>query len=235
MPVSGGATHFLRGIMVVLRFARMILAAPLGCALLDPIQGEGTMKGRLRLGLLALVTASLAAIAFHPQAASGQEASARFRVLVPDIQGLNGADKKFGERLADQLRDLINQMDRHVPIEEKELKAALKKYDVKMEDLDCTKARQLAGLINAQVVFCGNYSPDGGNFRVETKFIDSTGEEFPVAPIAVPERGQREAAQHVSMPSSFSPTRPATPSSAATMRPASNGMTPSTAVAGRSS
>ncbi|MCJ7630181.1 MAG: hypothetical protein MUO50_17550, partial [Longimicrobiales bacterium] len=155
------------------------------------------MKGPLRLGLLALVTASLAAIPFHPQAASGQEASARFRVLVPDIQGLNGADKKFGERLGDQLRDLINQMDRHVPIEEKELKAALKKYDVKMEDMDCTKAQQLANLINAQVVFCGNYALDGANFRVETKFIDSTGEEFPVASIAVPERGQREAAQHI--------------------------------------
>jgi len=155
------------------------------------------MNGRLRLGLLALVTASLAAIPFHPQAVSGQEASARFRVMVPEIQGLNGADKKLGERLADRLRDLINQMDRHVPIEEKELKNALKQYDVDMKDLDCTRARQLAGLINAQVVFCGNYSPDGENFRVETKFIDSAGEEFPIDPITVPERGEREAAQHI--------------------------------------
>ena len=155
------------------------------------------MNGRFRLGLLALVTVSLAAIPFHPQAVSGQEASARFRVMVPEIQGLNGANKKFGQRLADQLRDLINQMDRHVPIEEKELKNALKQYDVDMKDLDCTRARQLAGLINAQVVFCGNYTPDGENFRVETKFIDSTGEEFPVDPITVPERGQREAAEHI--------------------------------------
>ena len=155
------------------------------------------MNGRLRLGLLALVTGSLAAIPFHPQSVSGQEASSRFRVMVPDIQGLNGADKKFGERLADQLREMINQMDRHVPIEERELKDALKQYDVDMKDLDCTRARQLAGLVNAQVVFCGNYSLDGENFRVETKFIDSTGEEFPVDPVTVPERGQRQAAEHI--------------------------------------
>ncbi|MBT8396523.1 MAG: tetratricopeptide repeat protein [Gemmatimonadetes bacterium] len=155
------------------------------------------MNGRLRLGLLALVSACLAAIPLHPQEASAQEATARFRVMVPEIQPLNGADKKFGERLADQLRDLINDMLTHQPIEERELKRALNEYDVDMEDLDCIRAKQLAGLINAQVVFCGNYAPDGANFRVETKFIDSSGEEFPVDPVTVPERGQREAAEHI--------------------------------------
>ena len=155
------------------------------------------MNGRLRLGLLALVTASLAAIPLHPQTVSGQEASARYRVLVPDIQGLNGADRKFGERLADELRDLINQMDRHVPIAERELKDGLKEYDLDMRDLDCVSARQLAPLINAQVVFCGNYTAEGENFRVETKFIDSAGEEFPVESITVAERGQVEAANHI--------------------------------------
>lgn len=155
------------------------------------------MKGRLRLGLLALVTISLAAMPFYPQQVSAQEVSARWRVLVPEIQGINGADKKLGERLADELRDLINQMDRHIPIEEKELKDALKKYDVKMEDMDCTRSRQLAGLINAQIVFCGNYVPDGEGFRVETRFIDATGEEFPVDPVVVAEKGQKDAANHI--------------------------------------
>jgi len=155
------------------------------------------MNGRLRLGLLALVTVSLAAIPFQPQTVSAQEASARFRVMVPEIQPLNGADKKFGERLADQLRDLINEMTTHQPIEEKELKNSLKQYDVDMEDLDCIRAKQLASLINAQVVFCGSYTSDGEGFRVETKFIDSSGEEFPVEAITVPERGQREAAEHI--------------------------------------
>lgn len=197
MPVSGGATHPYWGILAVLRFARVNRGASLGGVQLDPFQGEGTMNGRFRLGLSALVTVSLTVIPFHPQAASSQEASARFRVMVPEIQGLNGADRKFGERLADQLRDLINEMDTHQPIEERELKDALKQYDVEMRDLDCTRARQLAGLINAQVVFCGSYTPEGENFRVETKFIDSSGEEFPVDAITVPEKGQKEAAEHI--------------------------------------
>ncbi len=155
------------------------------------------MNGRLRLGLLALVTAYLAAIPLQPQAVSAQQATARFRVMVPDIQGLNGADRRFGERLADQLREMINEMITHQPIEERELRRSLGQYDVDMEDLDCVRAKQLAGLINAQVVFCGSYTPEGEGFRVETKFIDSSGEEFPVEPISVPERGQREAAEHI--------------------------------------
>lgn len=155
------------------------------------------MNGRIRLGLLALVTISLTAIPFHSQTVSAQEASARFRVMVPEIQRQEGADKKFGERLADQLRDLINEMATHQPIEEKELKNALKQYDLDMEDLGCTQARQLAGLINAQVVFCGGYSPEGDGFRVETKFISSSGEEFPVDPFSVPEKGHAEAAQQI--------------------------------------
>ena len=77
------------------------------------------MNGRLRLGLLALVTACLAAIPLHPQEVSAQEPTARFRVMVPDIQPLNGAEKRFGERLADELRDLINEMLTHQPIEER--------------------------------------------------------------------------------------------------------------------
>jgi tetratricopeptide (TPR) repeat protein len=155
------------------------------------------MNGRIRLGLLALVTVSLTAIPFHSQTISAQEASARFRVMVPEIQPQEGADKKFGERLADELRDLINEMATHQPIEEKELKNALKQYDLDMEDLGCTQARQLAGLINSQVVFCGGYAPEGEGFRVETKFISSSGEEFPVDPFSVPEKGQKEAAQTI--------------------------------------
>ena len=155
------------------------------------------MNGRLRLGLMAFVSLSLAAIPLQPQAVSGQEASARFRVMVSEIQPMNGADKKFGQRLADQLRELINDMDTHQPIEEKELKNALKQYDVDMEDLDCTRARQLAGLINAQVVFCGSYTPEGEGWNVVTKFIGSDGEEFPVDAVSVREKGQQEAAQHI--------------------------------------
>ncbi len=61
--------------------------------------------------------------------------------MVPQIQPQGGADKKFGERLAEQLRDLINDMPTHQPIDEKELKSDLKEYDLDMKDLDCTRSQ----------------------------------------------------------------------------------------------
>jgi tetratricopeptide (TPR) repeat protein len=155
------------------------------------------MNVRLRLGFLALAVAGLAAVPVQPQVLSAQEASARFRVLVPEIQGQSGADRRFGGRLANEIRNLINQMPTHQPIEERELNQALRRYDLRMENLDCTRARQLAGLIDAKVVFCGTYSAEDDNLRIDARFVTSEGEEFIVDPVAVPSRGgQREAAQY---------------------------------------
>ena len=154
------------------------------------------MKGRL--GLLAVAVASLAVIPFQPDALNGQEASARFRVMVPEFQGQEGADRRFGGRLADELRDLINEMATHQPIEERELKDALKQYDIDMEDLDCIRGRQLAGLINARVLFCGTYSAVGEDeLLVELRMFTGEGEEFELDPVTVPKRnGQHPAAAH---------------------------------------
>jgi len=129
--------------------------------------------------------------------AGAQEPSDRFRVLVPDIQGVEGAGRRFGERLADRLRELINDMGTHRPVEEKELKRALGDYDLDMEDLDCVRAKQLGAMIGAQVVFCGTYRPDGEALLLETKFFGASGEEFPVDPITVPRDGHRQAAEHI--------------------------------------
>ncbi|MFC1661067.1 tetratricopeptide repeat protein, partial [Gemmatimonadota bacterium] len=154
------------------------------------------MNGRLRLGLLAFVAAALAAFPLQSETVSAQEASARWRVMVPDAQALQGANRRFGERLADQLRDLINDMITHQPVEEGEIKDALKRFDRDMEDMDCILTRQLGQQIQAELVFCGSYAPEGEGFRVEGSFVGANGEAFEVDPISVGERGQREAAEH---------------------------------------
>ena len=154
------------------------------------------MNGRLRLGLLALITVALAATAFQPQALLAQEASARFRVMVPDMPPAGNENKKFGERFAEELRDLINDMATHQPVEEKEIKDALKRFDLKMEDLDCAKSRQLGQQIMAEMVFCGSYSSEGEGWHVEGSFVSSSGEAFDVEPLSVEDRGEKVAAQH---------------------------------------
>ena len=154
------------------------------------------MNGRLRLGLLALILVALAAIPTQPNTLAAQEASARFRVLVPDVPPAGDESKKFGERLADELRNLINDMATHQPVEEKEIKDALKRFDMDMEDLDCIRTRQLGAQIQAELVFCGSYTREGEGWRVEGSFVSANGEALEVEPISVDDRGQRVAAEH---------------------------------------
>jgi len=145
---------------------------------------------------LALVTVALAAISIQPQTLLAQEASARWRVLVPDTPPQNDASKKFGERFADELRDLINDMATHQPVEEKEIKDALKRFDMKMEDLNCVRTRQLGQQIQAELVFCGSYSREGEGWHMEGSFVGANGEALDVDPISVEDRGQKVAAHH---------------------------------------
>jgi len=154
------------------------------------------MNGRLRLGLLALITVASAATAFQPQALLAQEASARWGVMVPDIPPAGNESKKFGERFAEELRDLINDMATHQPIKEKEIKDALKRFDLKMEDLNCTRTRQLGQQIQAEMVFCGTYSREGEGWHVGGSYVSAGGEAFDVEPINVESRGEKVAAQH---------------------------------------
>ena len=81
-----------------------------------------------------------------------QTVSSRFRVLIPDFQPLNEEDDDFGKDLADELRDLIDDMLTHSAVDEDDIKDALKEYDLDMEDLTCITSRQLALQKNYQVV-----------------------------------------------------------------------------------
>jgi len=154
------------------------------------------MNGRLRTGLLAAVAVALTAIPIQPNALEAQEASARFRVMVPDVPPEGNESRKFGERLAEELRNLINDMATHQPVEEKEIKDALKRFDMKMEDLDCIRTRQLGQQIQAELVFCGSYAREGEGWRVEGSFVSSAGEALEVEPITVDDKGQKVAAEH---------------------------------------
>ena len=51
-----------------------------------------------------------------------QTVSSRFRVLIPDFQPLNEEDDDFGKDLADELRDLIDDMLTHSAVDEDDIK-----------------------------------------------------------------------------------------------------------------
>jgi len=154
------------------------------------------MNGWIRLGLLTFATVALAAFPFQTRNIQAQEASARFRVMVPRVPPANQESRKFGERLAEELRDLINDMATHQPVDEDEIEDALDRFDMDWEDLNCIRTRQLGQQIGAELVFCGSYSREGEGWNVSGSFVGSNGEALEVEPVTVPDRGQEEAAQH---------------------------------------
>ncbi|MBI4539679.1 MAG: tetratricopeptide repeat protein [Gemmatimonadetes bacterium] len=130
--------------------------------------------------------------------AQGQEASRRFRVLVPNLEPQGEVDKKFGEKVAGQLRELIDQLATHQAVDDKEVKQALRKFKLKEEDLNCIRARQLATQIDTELVMCGEYKAGGAGVEVSARFVSArTGEEFKIDAFPVGMSETDKAAQHI--------------------------------------
>ncbi len=117
------------------------------------------MRSWLRIGIVATGVSALLVGPLLP-APAGAQVAERYRVMVTNLMPLNDANDDFGKDLAKELRDLINQFPTHQPVEEKEIRDAADRFDLDMEDLDCVRSLQLAGQINARVVFCGTYTED---------------------------------------------------------------------------
>ena len=150
---------------------------------------------RRRTVALSLTLAAMGLFQALPLAAqepAPAASSSRFRVLVPTLERRGQARADFGKKVAEQVAKSISGLATHIPVENKEVKDALRKYKIKEDELDCIKSRQLAVQINAELVMCGTVD---GN-QVSAQFISAkTGETFEVAPFAASDPNQ--AAQHI--------------------------------------
>ena len=150
---------------------------------------------RLKLSLnLVLVALVLGPIALHAQA------QGRFRVLVPYFTPLGEADDDFGKDASKELRKLLNTLATHQPVEEREIKDQARRFDTKIEDLNCIVTRQLASQIDAQVALCAEYNelPDKSWALQNVVFWDiASSEQFAVSDVTVAEKDEEVAAQHI--------------------------------------
>ncbi len=138
------------------------------------------------------------ALVAAPAASVGAQEMSRYRVLIPNFEPLEGANKKFGENAAKELRVLMDELATHQPIEKKEIENNLKKFKMKMDELDCIRTRQLASQMNAQVALCASYSGTPQGYTVNAEFWDiASGESLAVDPIQGVEKQELATAQHI--------------------------------------
>ena len=156
------------------------------------------MIGRRHLGFCMPVLFALTLLGSTALQAQ-QTVSSRFRVLIPDFQPMNGEDDDFGKDLADELRDLIDDMLTHSAVDEDDIDDALDRFDLDMDELNCILARQLAQQSNYQVVLCARYTGTKEAWQIQDiRFVDSgTGETFEVDPIMSAEKMEEEAATQI--------------------------------------
>jgi tetratricopeptide (TPR) repeat protein len=123
------------------------------------------MTGRLN-PVLAFAAAALLAAPFLSSsgAIQAQDADVEYRVLIPDFFPEDGNDRGFGERTANELRDRIKDIPGYVTIDRGDIQDAVRKYELRMEAIDCTQAMQLGTLeLEARVAFCVTYASEGDN------------------------------------------------------------------------
>ena len=152
----------------------------------------------VRRSMISAATFAATLLVAVPGGVNAQQPQGRFRVVIPNFTPTNGADKKFGEKAAEDLRGLMNGLLTHEPVGKKELEQALKKFKLKMDDLDCPKTRQLASQIGAQVALCATYKRQGGEYVVNAQFWDvRSNESFEVKPVTAGEKDDQAAAKGV--------------------------------------
>ncbi len=119
---------------------------------------------RVLAGTLLLTAAGAVAAVAQEQPAS----SSKFKVLVLPLSKVGDTKGNFGKDVAEELRKLIETTPRHDPVEKTEIDAAMKKYGLKAEEMDCVKNRQLATQINSELALCGRFQGTSGNFQLDS-------------------------------------------------------------------
>jgi tetratricopeptide (TPR) repeat protein len=148
---------------------------------------------------VALSFGTIAGAALLAPAPAQAQEGGRMRILAPALAPEGGARDDFGKKVAEEFRKEVDKLATHAPFEGRELRDALKKYDVKEEELSaqqCVKARQLAGLIQIPLVMCGSYTPSGDGMAVTATIISpQTSDMFTLEPFTASD--PRQAAQQI--------------------------------------
>ena len=111
------------------------------------------MLGRIRL-ILSFV---LAILLVGPATLMAQN-QGRFNVLIPYFEPLGDADDDFGKDASEELRDLINTLATHQPVDEDDIEDEADRFDLDMDELNCIRTRQLSSQMNAEVALCASYT-----------------------------------------------------------------------------
>jgi tetratricopeptide (TPR) repeat protein len=136
---------------------------------------------------------SLVAMPGVPHQAAAQQGD--IQVLVAPLSVGPDVNNKFGERVADRVREALETFSGMAPLDWGDVKDAVKDFGLDWKQLTPIEWRQLAGRLEAQLVMVGTATQAGGALNVDVSFIDPrSGDELPVPSFSVASDRQHEQA-----------------------------------------
>jgi len=125
-----------------------------------------------RISPRVLSPALAVAFAFVASPALHAQNSDRLAILVPAFEATEGARGNFGKDVAKEFSKLLESYLSHRPVEQRVLRDALRKFDIKEEQLggypQCVFGQQLAHQIDIDLVMCGAFAGQNGAWKVKT-------------------------------------------------------------------
>lgn len=154
-------------------------------------------RTRTLLSTMAAAALAVALLPLAPQQASAQ--STGLTILVAPVIPQDGVDRRFGERIADEIRDALENFAGYTAVDEDDVDDTIDQYDLDKKAMSPIEWRQLAGQMNAALVMLGTATPGTGGVVVDVDFLDPrTGDQLPMEPVTVPDdRSHKQAAQQI--------------------------------------
>lgn len=121
-------------------------------------------------------------------------------VLVAPVAVTEPVDRRFGERIAEEVRDALEVFPGYIAIERNDARDMIDEFDLDEREMTAIDWRQLAMQMNASLVMLGTAVLGGDGVDVDITFMEPTsGDELPMEAFAVVDDDAHEEAAQLLM------------------------------------
>lgn len=121
-------------------------------------------------------------------------------VLVAPVAVTEPVDRRFGERIAEEVRDALELFPGYIAIERNDARDMIDQFDLDEREMTAIDWRQLANQMNASLVMVGTAVLGGEGVEVDIDFLEPTsGDELPMEAFSVADDDSHEEAAQLLM------------------------------------
>ena len=148
--------------------------------------------------ILSWVAAGVAVLSVPTTPRALEAQTGNLTILVATVAVTEPVDRRFGERIAEEIREALQTFPGYMAIERDDARDLIDQFDLDERAMTPIDWRQLAIQMNASLVMLGTAAQAGGGVEVDITFTEpSSGDELPMRSFVVADDdSHEEAAAH---------------------------------------